>query len=287
LPTDIDREFLARVLRRKETVDAAMQEKTGSRMPRANMDKLFALEIPLPPLDEQRRIASRLNEQLATVESARKAAEEQLQAARQLPSAYLREVFDNKNNRWTVKSMSEVCEIIMGQSPEGTSYNANGEGYPLLNGPTEFGEEYPTPIQWTTSPTRFAEKGDILFCVRGATTGRKNIADQRYCIGRGLAAIRAKERQAVTPFLFFLLDTITLTLLKQTAGSTFPNLPGDKLKGFKVKIPPIIEQERIVSELNKKMKQVDKIVFSLESQLAEINRLPASLLREAFAGRMS
>ena len=47
-------------------------------------DKLFELEFPLPPLDEQRRIASRLNEQLAAVESARKAAEEQLQAANAL-----------------------------------------------------------------------------------------------------------------------------------------------------------------------------------------------------------
>jgi len=72
----------------------------------------------------------------------------------------------------------------MGQSPEGHSYNTSGDGEPLLNGPTEFGTVHPSPVQWTTAPTRFARKGDILICVRGATTGRLNTADRRYCIGR-------------------------------------------------------------------------------------------------------
>ncbi|MBU2610362.1 MAG: restriction endonuclease subunit S [Chloroflexota bacterium] len=56
-------------------------------------DKLFALEIPLPPLDEQRRIAKWLNEQMAAVESARKAAEEQLAEINRLPASLLREAF--------------------------------------------------------------------------------------------------------------------------------------------------------------------------------------------------
>ena len=56
-----DRHFIAWILRRKETVDAAMKDKTGSRMPRTNMDVLLNLEIPLPPLPEQKRIAAILN----------------------------------------------------------------------------------------------------------------------------------------------------------------------------------------------------------------------------------
>jgi restriction endonuclease S subunit len=113
LPTDIDREFLAWVLRRKETVDVAMQEKTGSRMPRANMDNLFALEIPLPPLEEQQRIASRLNEQLAAVESARKVAEEQLEVAYQLPSAYLRDIFISEEaKQWKLEKLGNLSTQI-------------------------------------------------------------------------------------------------------------------------------------------------------------------------------
>ena len=72
---------------------------------------------------------------------------------------------------------------------------------------------------------RFAEPGDILFCVRGATTGRKNIADKRYCIGRGLAAIRGRDGLADTEFLWFALDVVANELVGKAAGSTFVNLP--------------------------------------------------------------
>ena len=91
-----DREFLGWVLRRPETVDAAMRGKTGSRMPRADVDELMNLLIPLPPLSEQRRIAAILREQMAAAERARKAIEEQLEAINKLPAAILRKAFNGE-----------------------------------------------------------------------------------------------------------------------------------------------------------------------------------------------
>ena len=74
----------------------------------------------------------------------------------------------------------------MGQSPEGDDCNNEGVGEPLLNGPTEFGFYSPSPIQWTTNGKKHCVEGDLLFCVRGSTTGRMNWANQSYAIGRGL-----------------------------------------------------------------------------------------------------
>lgn len=91
----VDRGFIAWLLRRNETVEAAMREKTGSRMPRADMDSLLTLEIYLPPLPEQKRIAAILTEQMADVERARAAAKAQLEAAKALPAAYFRQAFYN------------------------------------------------------------------------------------------------------------------------------------------------------------------------------------------------
>ena len=94
LPMDlVNRDFLAWLLRREETVQAAMQAKTGSRMPRADMDELLKLLIPLPPLPEQQRIAACLRQQMQDVEAARQAAEAQLKAINQLPAALLRQAF--------------------------------------------------------------------------------------------------------------------------------------------------------------------------------------------------
>jgi type I restriction enzyme, S subunit len=90
-------------------------------------------------------------------------------------------------------SLARHAEIVMGQSPPGESCNTAGVGVPLLNGPTEYGPYHPTPVQFTTDARKIARLGDLLFCVRGSTTGRMNWADREYAIGRGVAAIRHKN----------------------------------------------------------------------------------------------
>jgi type I restriction enzyme S subunit len=93
LPKNVERDFLAWLIRREETVNAAMREKTGSRMPRANIDELFKLEVPLPPLAVQKRITATLREQLIAVEQSHIHAVMQLDIINKLPSALLNRAF--------------------------------------------------------------------------------------------------------------------------------------------------------------------------------------------------
>jgi type I restriction enzyme S subunit len=145
-------------------------------------------------------------------------------------------------------AMSEVADIVMGQSPRGTACNRDGIGVPLLNGPTEFGQRSPNPAQWTTSPTRIANTDDILFCVRGSTTGRMNIADQEYCVGRGVAAIRGND-DIDTEFIRYAIIRRLPELLSLTAGSVFPNLSGDDIRGFRIPWPDRDIREFVVETL--------------------------------------
>jgi type I restriction enzyme S subunit len=68
--------------------------------------------------------------------------------------------------------LSDIADIEMGQSPPKTACSKVASGTSLLNGHTEFGPHHPTPAQWTTDPREMARAGDVLFCVRGSTTGR-------------------------------------------------------------------------------------------------------------------
>ena len=172
----------------------------------------------------------------------------------------------------------------MGQSPPGSSYNSKGHGKPLLNGPTEFGDVHPVAVQWTTEPTRFAEAGDILFCVRGATTGRKCRSDRQYCIGRGLAAIRGRDGVVDTNYLYYLLDVVKDRLLAKAAGSTFVNLPGAELEGALVAVPALPDQRRIAADLAARLAGTERLAEGIRAELAAIEALPAALLREAFGG---
>jgi len=106
----IDFDFCLHSLRIRPDVG---QMVAGATRAKLNQETALSIPIALPPLDEQRRIAGRLNEQLAAVESARKAAKEQLQAARKLPSTYLQELFgDSAKHKWNWQKLGEVCELL-------------------------------------------------------------------------------------------------------------------------------------------------------------------------------
>lgn len=139
-------------------------------------------------------------------------------------------------------SLCDNAEIAMGQSPPGDACNTTGDGLPLLNGPTEYGPHHPTPVQFTTDARKRARKGDLLFCVRGSTTGRMNWADREYAIGRGVAAIRHKTTPELQPFVRAVIEYGLPGLLAQATGSTFPNVSADQLAG--VWWPPIDENEQ-------------------------------------------
>lgn len=144
--------------------------------------------------------------------------------------------------------LGSVAHVIMGQSPAGADCNRARQGTPLLNGPTEFGLRYPMPAQWTIAPTKFAEPNDVLFCVRGSTTGRMNIADQRYCAGRGIAAIRGKVA-ADTEFIYQAITANLDELLALTTGTVFPNISGLDLRRFEIPWPEANERHRIAAVL--------------------------------------
>ncbi len=129
--------------------------------------------------------------------------------------------------------IQDIAEVVMGQSPSGQDVNDIGEGLPLLNGPTEFTTRNPIPVQYTAEGRKFAEPNDILFCVRGSTTGRMNYADQEYAIGRGIAAIRGKNGYP-TPYVRAVIERNLDRLLASATGSTFPNVGRELLLNFEI-----------------------------------------------------
>ena len=141
-------------------------------------------------------------------------------------------------------TLGEVAHIAMGQSPLGETVS-NDNGIALLNGPTEFGSHHPSPVQFTSDPRRLAEPDDILFCVRGSTTGRMNWANQEYAIGRGIAAIRHRTDPTLQPLIRGVIEFELPTLLAQATGSTFPNVSASQLAAIPFPSIDITEQRAI------------------------------------------
>lgn len=192
-------------------------------------DALFDMQIPVPAIEKQHETVAEYNTLATRIETNKKLIATLEQTAQILfEKLSLENPFDCM--------FDDVATIVMGQSPEGDYVNRGNDGEPLLNGPTEFGLFSPTPVQWTSTPKKMCEPGDVLFCVRGSTTGRMNFANQKYAIGRGLAAIRAKKKYYHW-CIKLVLEKYMQEILASATGSTFPNVSSDMISKLKIVVP--------------------------------------------------
>ena len=146
---------------------------------------------------------------------------------------------------WNNGILSDVANITMGQSPDGSSYNELGEGSIFYQGSTDFGLRFPSIRQYTTSPNRCANKGDILMSVR-APVGALNIANNDCCIGRGLSALSSKIGSIT--HLYYLMNDFRLKFEgMNSAGTTFGSITKDEL----FNLPVVIPTKSVISELEK------------------------------------
>ncbi|MGL6355226.1 restriction endonuclease subunit S [Aeromonas veronii] len=186
---------------------------------------------------------------------------------------------------WKLEKLGDVCDIIMGQSPDGKSYNSVGQGIPLINGPVEFsngsfGETVRS--KFTTQPTKLCKEGDLILCVRGSTTGRMNIAGFDACIGRGVAAIRAKQFQ---PWINYFVSSKRDEIHGKGTGATFPNVSGTMLANFELLMPPLPEQQRIVAILDEAFEAIAAARTNTEQNRQNARALFESYLQSAFSQR--
>lgn len=182
-----------------------------------------SFEVPLPPLSEQRATAHilgtlddkielnrRMNETLEAMARAifkswfvdfdpvrakaegRQPTGMDAETAALFPDSFQDSPLGKIPKAWRVAPIVEDFRLTMGQSPPGETYNEDGNGLAFFQGKTDFGFRYPSKRIYCTAPTRLADGGDTLVSVR-APVGAINMANEKCCIGRGVASIRHKS----------------------------------------------------------------------------------------------
>jgi type I restriction enzyme, S subunit len=176
---------------------------------------------------------------------------------------------------------TEYFQIIIGQSPESESYNKDKDGLPFYQGKTDFGLLNPIPTVWCNSPTRIAEKGDILMSVR-APVGPVNIASETCCIGRGLAAIRPKTN-IHNKYVYWVLRDLESVIAESGNGSMFNSITKDQVFNISIPLPADYnEQIRITNYLDSQITKIEHLRIAFLTQLEAANKLTASILNETF-----
>jgi type I restriction enzyme S subunit len=183
---------------------------------------------------------------------------------------------------WKKLGDKKYSDIIMGQSPPSNTYNLNGVGLPFFQGKAEFGVLYPVVKKYCSIPNRIAVKDDVLISVR-APVGPTNLANQKCCIGRGLAAIRCKEN--VLPlFLLLALRNIESDIAAsvQDQGGGFTAIKREQLENVEIPIPPLPEQRRIVKRIKELTLRVEEASKVRITALQEIENIIQAAITAVF-----
>ena len=214
-------------------------------------DNLEKLNVAYPKsADEQSKIA----EILMKWDEAIELYNQYIEKLKQLKSICLKKMFPKKGERvpewrfkgftdaWEQRKLGETAQIIMGQSPDGSTYSDFPTDYILVQGNADLENGWVKPRIWTTQKTKYAVAGDLIMSVR-APAGSMGKTAYNVVLGRGVAAIKGNE------FIFQVLTKMDLEGFwkKLSAGSTFESLNSDNIINANINLPSNLEQDKIGS----------------------------------------
>jgi type I restriction enzyme S subunit len=181
---------------------------------------------------------------------------------------------------WSISSIREEYQHVMGQSPPGSSYNETGDGVPLFQGKGEFGFRYPIVRLFCTEPKRMASAGDTLVSVR-APVGAMNLARVECCIGRGLAAVRHKSGSA--SFTYYSLRELTDAFTAyDSEGTVFGSINKKDFGEIRcLQIP-----ESLVLRVNELLSPIDALIGEKEEEQHTLAELRDALLPRLVSGEI-
>lgn len=273
------------------------QKTTGTTRKRISRKNLGLVEIPLPPLPEQRRIVKILDEVFADVAKAKENAEKNLQNAKELFESYLQSVFTNPGEDWEEKRLSDVCDFVRG--PFGGSLKKSifkKKGYAVYEQQHAIYNQF-TKIRYFIDENKFNEMkrfelkpSDLIMSCSG-TMGKIAIAPddiKKGIINQALLKL-SPNKNLFNVFLKYWMESGVFqnNLNKYTKGAAIKNVVSVKiLKGIRLFIPKLQEQKSIVAKLDALSAETKKLETIYQQKLTDLEELKKSVLKKAFNGEL-
>lgn len=238
--------------------------------------------IPLPPLAEQQAIAQALSDADALVESL----DALITKKRDMKQAAMQQLLTGRTrlpgftDDWREERLGDICEIVMGQSPESRHYNRAGNGLPLIQGNADIANRRTIQRVWTTSAPKRAEAGDVLLTVR-APVGAVGRASAEVCLGRGVCAVKSNE--VVSDFLFHALVAGEPRWSALEQGSTFTAANGRDVADFTVCVPEQHSEQQAIAEV---LSDMDDEIDALVAQREKAELVKQGMMQELLSGRV-
>lgn len=269
--------------------DYMMAGSNGTKMPRGNKKLIPEFTFYDVDIEKQKRIANILSAYDDLIENNQKQIKLLEEAAMRLykewfvnlrfPGYETTKIIDGVPEGWGRKKLIDIADIIMGQSPKSEYYNDRQQGLPFHQGVTNYGHRFVTDETYSTSYTRIAEAGSVLFSVR-APVGRMNISKNKIVIGRGLAAINHKED--LQSFLFYMLKNRFYKDNLIGNGAIYASITKDALHSQEFLIP----FDNLANEFNNVGKSIDQQITNADRQIVLLKQARDKMLPKLMSGEI-
>ena len=272
-------DFVYWLLRTKEYQSYIVGSASGTSIMHTSPSRIENYSCLFPPLNEQRRIAAILSSLDDKIDLLRR----ENATLEQMAETLFRQWFVvEAKEEWVEGKLGDEFTFTMGQSPSGDSFNEEGIGIPMYQGNADFGFRFPTKRVFTTQPTRFAEPNDTLISVR-APVGAQNMATEKCCIGRGVAAFRYRKNPALYSYTYYKLKSL-LEEIKQfnDNGTVFGSISKSDFENLDIMIP----DNETIKMFQKQVKVIDDKIINNNNEIQTLIQTRDGLLPRLMSGEI-
>lgn len=308
----VTKEYLYYLLSSDEFIEYSVRTSKGVKMPRGDKEAMLSYELILPPIEVQKDIAllgrsldHKISNNTTMNATLEKIAQRIFKSwfvdfdpvkanAEGVPfdglSPEIQSLFPNEfedselgmiPKGWSASNIGKEFDVVMGQSPPGSSYNEKGEGTLFFQGRRDFGFRYPVERVFTNAPKRLAKAGDTLLSVR-APVGDVNKALRDCCVGRGVGALRHKSGcESFTYYASKRLRNIFDNF--DGEGTVFGSINQTELKALKIIAP----SNEVMKKFNEIATPLDERIKVNTEQINSLTKIRDKLLPRLISGKIT
>lgn len=270
------------------------QQLSGSTRQRISRGNLGKIQIPLPPLAEQKKIVERIQKQFAKIDEAIRLREQSLAATEALLPATLHEIFEEgKQKGWKVSNIGDLCVVSSGGTPSKSVIKYwEGGDVPWLRSEAckdevvEHAYKFITRDGLKHSSARMFNPRTTLIALVGATIGRTGFLMFESSTNQNIAGLFPKDEDELLPEYLFVVARGLYPKFLQIGAGKFKMANLTFIKSLKIPLPPLAEQKRIVKKLDTLSAQIRALRTHQKAQLANLKSFKQSILHEAFSGEL-
>jgi len=281
-PNLVNTKYFLYLLGSDQIQSKILRDSRGSAMKNfASVKELKQIAFPIPPLKEQKRIVSKIDELFSLIDFVTNL----ISRIKNQIRYYQISLYDSVFSTLEKVPLRKICELVAGQHIVKSDYNLDMKGIPYLTGPNDFREKHPEISKWTEKPKAIAKKGDVLITVKGAGVGKVNVLDiDIACISRQLMAIRPIGYPST--FLYYYFKSKFHEFQKLAQSTTVPGISKDRILDYKAPLIESNEQQEIINKLENSQTILFNFKQNIEMLENYCSRMRSTILKQAFEGKL-